>query len=239
MKFKGFTNFPLSVALAFVATVVVLKVHGLPKSCGCAVKYVKKGCYYDPGSHGQHNLRPLPTLLANHREKIKWLEGWNDYVHELTCKCAKLVKENGYRFFGLQFYGECWSGNHSSDIFNGRPSENCWSYRPNYTHCDDNSPMECVGKANFNYVYEVISDVPPGCSTTPPPPTTMLPTTKETTIAPTKRKTTGIPKVPTAFSGCDSEPCRHGGDCVNLHSDYFCDCPDNFGGKNCEIAIGK
>ena len=73
-------------------------------------------------------------------------------------RCAKLVKENGYRFFGLQFYGECWSGNHSSDIFNGRPSENCWSYRPNYTHCDDNSPMECVGKANFNYVYEVISD---------------------------------------------------------------------------------
>ena len=72
-----------------------------------------------------------------------------------SLRCAELAKQNGYRYFGLQFYGECWSGVHSSALFNSSMSDKCWGHRPDYKNCDDNSLTECIGQEHYNYIYEV------------------------------------------------------------------------------------
>ena len=72
-----------------------------------------------------------------------------------SIRCADLAYERGYRYFGLQFYGECWSGTHSSDLLEGPKSDKCWGHRPDYQNCDDGSSTECIGQAHYNYIYEV------------------------------------------------------------------------------------
>lgn len=70
-------------------------------------------------------------------------------------RCSELAYEKGYRYIGLQFYGECWSGVHSSDLLEGPKSDNCWGYHPDFQNCDDKSSTECIGQAHYNYIYEV------------------------------------------------------------------------------------
>ena len=58
--------------------------------------------------------------------------------------------------FGLQFYGECWSGSNrppfGSDSY--RESKKCISFQ--YEKCQNNDPNECVGEAMTNYVYRIM-----------------------------------------------------------------------------------
>lgn len=75
----------------------------------------------------------------------------------LACRlvndCAKLTAKAGYKYFGIQFYGECWSGIKSGlEYYSGGPSNNCIS--ENATRCDDNSCLSCAGEQYINYVYE-------------------------------------------------------------------------------------
>ena len=43
----------------------------------------------------------------------------------------------------------------------------------------------------------------------------------------------------TAFDDCEAiQPCRNGGDCVDLLRDYVCNCNSNFTGKNCSVPPG-
>ena len=58
--------------------------------------------------------------------------------------------------FGLQFYGECWSGpfaefNYSRD---GK-SKRCIMNLYNPTDCVQGQERECVGKKNTNYIYKL------------------------------------------------------------------------------------
>ncbi|XP_020917135.1 uncharacterized protein LOC110254475 [Exaiptasia diaphana] len=61
------------------------------------------GCFLDKGVD---NSRPFPQLIVNYREAIDW----HDLKTSVIDKCAKKTKERGYTYFGIQFYGECWSG---------------------------------------------------------------------------------------------------------------------------------
>ena len=72
--------------------------------------------------------------------------------------CAKQAKSKGYRYFGLQFYGECWSGDPSVDLFKDKPAsaDQCWGYKPNYAQCDDKAETECIGREEHNYIYEIV-----------------------------------------------------------------------------------
>ena len=56
--------------------------------------------------------------------------------------------------FGLQHYGECWSGpfavfNYSKD---GK-SDKCLMNLEKPTACVKGDPKECVGQPNTNYIY--------------------------------------------------------------------------------------
>ena len=54
--------------------------------------------------------------------------------------CAEIAKERGLSVFGIQYYGECWSGLDAENMYNKYgPSGNC-----------ENG----VGKKGTNYVYK-------------------------------------------------------------------------------------
>ncbi|XP_028417926.1 neurogenic locus notch homolog protein 1-like [Dendronephthya gigantea] len=198
----------------------IVAVNGSSVPCPCKVKYTKVGCYKDPGSYTRiSSERHFPDLLLNWRDRIDWYDGWHDFLKALTCRCAELAKERGYRYYGLQFFGECWSGEHSEEIFETKKAKSCWGYRPNYTQCVDDSPNECVGKEHHNYIYEVMPEVPEGC------------------IGGGAASTTEKPVV----DPCYPNPCQNGGECYTLENsnDYVCECPDEYRGPHCEIPRGK
>ena len=93
--------------------------------------YQKLGCYSDD----QKVPRPLPSLILTDRDptspvfsnrKIDW-GNWDSYISDLACRCAEKAADNGYNFFGLQFYGKSFGirlklvkpgGNIESGYFN-------------------------------------------------------------------------------------------------------------------------
>ena len=89
------------------------------------------GCFND-----KRNPRPLPELLKNFRGKtFDWLN-----YNSTIMKCALLAKAKNYKYFGLQFYGECWSG----------PSvDSSFSKDGKSPQCDSG-----VGKSNAIFVYK-------------------------------------------------------------------------------------
>ena len=65
--------------------------QGLPQILGV-------GCYQDKSDD-----RALNKLYANLRSQIDW---WN--MRSMVTKCAERAFVRGYKYFGVQFYGECW-----------------------------------------------------------------------------------------------------------------------------------
>ena len=76
----------------------------------CEVLHQKVGCFKDD----MVSPRPLPELLLTDRDSgsavssnstIDW-ENWNDYLHDIVCRCAKAAKKNKFKYFGIQYYGK-------------------------------------------------------------------------------------------------------------------------------------
>ena len=59
---------------------------------------LEAGCYQDRSGD-----RAFNKLYANLRKQIDW---WN--MRAIVTKCAERAFVRGYRYFGVQFYGECW-----------------------------------------------------------------------------------------------------------------------------------
>ncbi|XP_068717099.1 uncharacterized protein [Montipora capricornis] len=72
-------------------------------------------CFADRHVEGK---RPLPNYLFSDRDpkfekfsgKMMDWRNWDVYLPQFVCRCAKAAKGHGSTFFGMQFYGECWSG---------------------------------------------------------------------------------------------------------------------------------
>eukprot|EP00794_Sanderia_malayensis_P014098 gene14098-15570_t len=88
------------------------------------------GCFADV-----KNDRALPVLYANFRNQIDWSN-----MNETIKQCADGADHNGYRWFGIQFYGECWSGPSASTTYDKHGIS---------TNCRDG-----VGAADANAVYQ-------------------------------------------------------------------------------------
>lgn len=77
------------------------------------------------------------------------------FCSRLACRCAIESGYKEYTHFGLQFYGECWSGPHAAEVFpTYGESKKCVGVR--YDPCDDQSRSECVGGARMNYIYRIV-----------------------------------------------------------------------------------
>lgn len=97
--------------------------------------YERVGCFKDT----LVKPRPLPVLVKNYRlpSQIDWTN-----LNRTIRACAKEVKEAGYMYFGLQFYGECWSGPQA-----------------HLTYDEDGESRHCtlgVGKERANFVYKLV-----------------------------------------------------------------------------------
>ena len=76
----------------------------------------------------------------------------------LACRCAEKASQKGYTVFGLQFYGECWSGQNAEFNFNregAAKDEKCVMNLNKPTECVQSSNQECVGTQWTNYVYKL------------------------------------------------------------------------------------
>lgn len=99
------------------------------------VRFEPVGCFKDTISPP----RPLPVLVKNFRwpSQIDW-----NNLNKTIRACAEKVKEAGFIYFGLQFYGECWSGP-----------------KAHLTYNEDGESESCVfgvGKGRTNFVYRLV-----------------------------------------------------------------------------------
>lgn len=79
---------------------------------------VAVGCYRDRSGSG----RAMPDLLASYRKNGLV---WSNLDETVIQKCRKEAEERGFKCFGIQFYGECWSGLNACDTYDiyGRSDE--------------------------------------------------------------------------------------------------------------------
>jgi len=127
----------------------------------CERNFIKVGCYKDSLKD-----RPLREMLLNDRDKystyhdghrLDWRK-WDKSMHSLACRCAKKAEEKGYQYFGLQFFGECWSDVEGASRFykdGEAPQEKCFQELGQDGDCKLTDDKECVGKQAVNYVYRV------------------------------------------------------------------------------------
>ncbi|XP_028407338.1 uncharacterized protein LOC114529965 [Dendronephthya gigantea] len=76
----------------------------------------------------------LPDLVANLWDKIDWYD-MQKTVREYAC----VAYDKGYKYFAVQFYGECWGARSMIEYDKYGASNDCWSG---------------VGKDFTNYVYK-------------------------------------------------------------------------------------
>ncbi|CAH3138304.1 unnamed protein product [Pocillopora meandrina] len=93
------------------------------------------GCFVDSGAIP----RPIPKLVANFRGNIDWHN-----LNKTVLDCARRVNSKGFRFFGIQFYGECWSGENAELTYNKQgTSKNCF---------------RGLGERKANFVYAFVGE---------------------------------------------------------------------------------
>ncbi|XP_031563116.1 coadhesin-like [Actinia tenebrosa] len=128
----------------------------------CDFPYEKVGCFRDKEN------RALPEELVNDRDPTNpaWsghMIDWKQYdksLHSLACRCAAKAKAKGYKVFGLQFFGECWSGPGGENTYakyGVANSDICYQdiYHSENVHCDKSKQLECIGGIWTNYVYRL------------------------------------------------------------------------------------
>ncbi|XP_031570719.1 uncharacterized protein LOC116305038, partial [Actinia tenebrosa] len=125
----------------------------------CHIQTERIGCFKDAVIPS----RPIPVLLFTDRDPTSPvytggfidLKNWNLYMDDLKCRCSEEAKGKGYKVFGLQWYGECWSGPKAHETYNiNGPSDQCVTH--DLAHCTDEEE-ECVGRDFVNFVYEIIA----------------------------------------------------------------------------------
>jgi len=144
------------VIFILIGTLFVASAFPGKREDSCDASYLKLGCYNDKHASGR---RPLPTLLFTDRDDtskefsgmtIDW-SNWGAYMKRLLCRCAERSKVEGYLFFGVQFYGECWASKEFTFNIDGL-AEGCVS--SDLEPCSPSSKA-CVGEQNTIFVYNV------------------------------------------------------------------------------------
>jgi len=76
----------------------------------CSVSFERIGCFKDKTKEP----RLLPSYILTDRDeqhptfsgqKINW-GNWYEYLPEFVCRCAQKARVNGWRIFGIQFWGK-------------------------------------------------------------------------------------------------------------------------------------
>jgi len=130
--------------------------------------FEKVECFND-----RKKRRSLPDYLLNDRDvtipnfsgqRIDW-RNWDVYLPKFACRCAEAAKNHSAAFFGVQFYGECWSSQTGHLSYN--------RYGLSTTRCVDQCYKPCKKYNKFcsgtrwgNFVYK-LKDAPCEIGITP------------------------------------------------------------------------
>ncbi|XP_065676436.1 uncharacterized protein LOC100204309 isoform X2 [Hydra vulgaris] len=103
------------------------------------------GCYNDFGIIAGMRLF---TTLVNYRSFINWNNRYGSFKN-ITELCSSFVKDNSFEYFGISYWGECWTGS-TLDINYDRDGESfgCWPSQ------DANLGPMLVGKEATIMVYK-------------------------------------------------------------------------------------
>ena len=75
----------------------------------------------------------------------------------LVCSCAQRAKAKGYTYFGIQYFGECWSGPGHLSFRKHGTSSACKSAA--FQQCNVKAGSRrclCTGDQHSNYVYKLL-----------------------------------------------------------------------------------
>lgn len=139
----------------------------------CSVNHIKAGCFNDKRNPSS---RAMGELLFQDRYEGKGFSGqrinwgsWDSYLPDLVCRCATAAANKGYSFFGIQFYGECWSSADAAQRLNIYGVSNKCVDTDYKAGCDKVNDKPCAGVAHVNFVYQIVSgDNPNGSGGGPP-----------------------------------------------------------------------
>ncbi|XP_074627228.1 uncharacterized protein LOC141885237 isoform X4 [Acropora palmata] len=137
----------------------------------CNIPLRPLGCFQDRKT----TTRPLPELIFTDNDPESNVysgitlqqDDWEQYMPELVCRCATAASLKNYTHFGIQGYGECWSGPAAGKTYLLDGVENRFSQRPSpkpwlgcvgdgFERCRGGSD-KCVGQENTNFVYAVVN----------------------------------------------------------------------------------
>jgi len=121
----------------------------------CQVNITYKGCWSDKRRDRaltSYSLtgRQSGTRIDAQSGRIDW-RNYDTWLQQFACECAAKAQSLGEKYFGLQFWGECWIGGNAFDKHGENPngcSSNC------FEECDEDSRI-CVGRNWQNAVYEI------------------------------------------------------------------------------------
>ncbi|KAJ7394272.1 hypothetical protein OS493_000074 [Desmophyllum pertusum] len=122
--------------------------RGFSGDVDSCIEYVKVGCFRD-------SSRPLPELIEK-RRPFNWGTP-QESINRAVLLCAEEVSKKGFTIFGLQFYGECWSGENAAQTYDrdGRSDQCEMAVNNKLEPCNGDSDETCTGVGWTNYVYRI------------------------------------------------------------------------------------
>ena len=96
-----------------------------------------------------HFTRHLGGITLNVSLQLRPCTKDESLPSSFACRCNQHAVANGFDYFSLRYYGECYGANAVSV----HKAYSCLSQ--NYESCTDSSEAECVGVDLFDYIYEV------------------------------------------------------------------------------------
>jgi len=100
----------LSVVVIFAILESFSLLHGVPV-------FEPVGCFQDSGI----SPRPMPLLLKDFRPGMNW-----NNIDAVIKQCAGLTHSKSLIYFGLKYYGQCWSGATAGKTYSrDGPAESC------------------------------------------------------------------------------------------------------------------
>jgi len=122
----------------------------------CRNRYMKRGCYK------RNDDDVIPDLIVNDRDvthanysgyPIDW-KNYHSSLYSLSCRCSAKAKADGYMFFSISFYGECFAGRDTTKLNRLKGSaSNCVNGK--YEACDNKTADECTGTQYAQYLYQL------------------------------------------------------------------------------------